>query len=46
LAELIGIPAGNDRYVQMAELLRQGEAAGLITSAEHFSLRSVIGPQM
>lgn len=46
LVEILSVPDIDDRYVCLSEWLRTAESAGLITSSEHYRLRSDIAKQM
>lgn len=46
LNDLVTIPNTGDRYVDLADWLREGERLGLITPGEHRVLRVALGPHI
>lgn len=46
LGALVPVPYTGDKYVDLADWLREGESLGLITATEHQDLRAAIGPNL
>lgn len=46
LAELLPPPEVEDRFVCLADWLREAEKCGLLTDREHHKLRCMLAPEM